>query len=76
MFLVFIGRINLNKSLGPNDLHPKLLFELCKIIAKPSAKLHTLAFNFGLIPNYWKLADVTLLKKVQKVNVKITDSQV
>ena len=46
-----LKELKINKSPGPDDLHPRLLFELCSIIAKPLAKLYTLSLNSGLIPN-------------------------
>ena len=34
-----LKKLNIIKSPGPDYLHPRLLFELCTIIAKPLAKL-------------------------------------
>ena len=66
-----LKELKTNKSPGPDDLHPKLLFELSKIISKPLAKLYTLSLNSGLIPNDWKLAHVTpLFKKGSKSECK------
>ena len=66
-----LKELKINKSPGPDDLHPRLLFELCTIIAKPLAKLYTLSLNSGLIPNDWKIARVTpLFKKGSKSECK------
>ena len=63
--------LKINKSPGPDDLHPRLLFQLCIIIAKPLAKVYTLSLNSGLIPNDWKIANVTpLFKKSSKCECK------
>ena len=70
-----LKELKINKSPDLDDLHPRLLFELCTIIAKPLAKLYTLSHNSGLIPNNWKIAHVTpLFKEVQRVNLKIINS--
>ena len=58
-----LKELKINKSHGSDDLHPRFLFELCTIIAKPLAKLYILSLNSGLILNDWKIAHVTPLFK-------------
>ena len=58
-----LKELKVNKSPGPDDLHPILLFELCTIIAKPLTKMYILSLNSGSIPNDWKIAHVTPLFK-------------
>ena len=46
-----LKELKINKSPGPDNLHPSLLFELSTIIAKPLAKLYMLSLNSVLIPS-------------------------
>ena len=54
-----LKELKINKSPGPDDLHPRLY----NIIAKTLAKLYTLSLNSRLIPNDWKITHVTPLFK-------------
>ena len=58
MVLKALKSIKVNKSSGPDDLHPRLLVELADIIALPV----TILFNATLkdeLPKDWKMAFVT-----------------
>ncbi|HEX8808198.1 MAG TPA: hypothetical protein VF760_04300 [Xanthobacteraceae bacterium] len=63
--LVFkkLSELNVNKCCGPDDLHPKLLYELKSEIAKPLAILFNMSLRSGKIPQEWKDAHVTALCK-------------
>ena len=63
--------LKVNKSPGPDDIHPKSLFELKSIIAKPVAKLFNMSLQSGVIPDNKKNANATpLYKKGSKADVK------
>ena len=55
--------LNTNKSCGPDDLHPRLLFELADIISEPLAILLNLSIRSGKIPKEWKLANIVAVFK-------------
>lgn len=55
--------LNTNKSCGPDEIHPKLLFELSDIISEPLAILLNLSIRSGKIPSEWKLANVVPVYK-------------
>ena len=49
-----LSELNVNKSPGPNGLHPKLLYELRKELSKPLSKLFQLSIDSGAVPQEWK----------------------
>ena len=58
-----LTEINVHKCCGPDDIHPKLLYELRSVIAKPLTKLFKLSLDSGMIPQDWRDANVTALFK-------------
>ena len=58
-----LTEINVHKCSGPDDIHPKLLYELRSVIAKPLTKLFKLSLDSGMIPQDWRDANVTALFK-------------
>lgn len=59
--------LNVNKSPGVDDLHPKLLYELRTELSRPLAQLFQLSLEMGIIPQDWRDANVTpLFKKGSK----------
>lgn len=59
MVLEALKKINVNKSCGPDNLHPRLLLELAEIIALPVTLLFNATLKDGCLPNDWKMAFVT-----------------
>lgn len=63
--------LKINKSVGPDNIHPKLLLELKLTLAKPLAKLFQLSLNTGVVPEDWRIANVTpLFKKGSRCETK------
>ncbi len=58
-----LSEINVNKSPGLDDLHPKLLFELRHQLVSPLTKLFKLSLENGIVPQEWKEARVSPLFK-------------
>ena len=58
-----IINLNLNKSCGPDEVHPRLLFELVDFLSKPLAFLLQQTLQKGEIPNDWKKANVSPIYK-------------
>ena len=54
-----IINLSLNKSCGPDELHPCLLFELVDELSKPIAFLLNNTIRQGVIPRDWKRANVS-----------------
>ena len=66
-----LDKLKVGKSPGPDEIHPKFLYELRNELVRPLTKLFTLSLNSGIIPQEWKDAVVTpLFKKGNKSNVK------
>ena len=59
MVLDALKNINVNKSCGPDNLHPRLLFELADIIALPVTILFNKTLKSGKLPKDWKMAFIT-----------------
>ena len=59
-----LAEINVNKCIGVDDLHPKLLYELRNELVKPLYVLFNLSVETAVLPQDWRDANVTpLLKK-------------
>lgn len=67
--LVFrkLGDLKLDKSPGPDGIHPKLLFELRNELTAPLTKLFNLSLSNGIMPDDWKEANIIpIFKKGKK----------
>ena len=61
--------LNVNKSPGPDGIHPKILFEAAEQLAYPFKLLFVKSIESGKIPNQWKIAEVRpIFKKGAKSN--------
>ena len=58
-----IMEMNVNKSCGPDNIHPRILKELVDIMSKPIALLLNRTVEEGVIPNDWKRANVSPIYK-------------
>ena len=61
-----LDAIKLDKSAGVDNIHPRMLFELRNIIAKPLAKLFAECLQSGIVPQDWRSANVVPLFKKGK----------
>ena len=58
-----ISEINPNKSIGPDNIHPKAIVE-CKLeLSNPLTIIFNKSLNEGRIPEIWKTANVTPIYK-------------
>ncbi len=63
--------VNVNKSVGPDGIHGKVLKNCRDGIAYPLASIFKISYNMGQIPNEWKLANVVPVhKKGPKTSVE------
>jgi len=58
-----LATLKIDKSQGPDGLHPRLLQELANIIAKPITLLFKKSLSEGLLPSDWKQAEVSPIYK-------------
>ena len=54
-----ILKLNVNKSCGPDEIHPQILIELIDLVPKPSALLINKTMDKGYILQDWKMAYVS-----------------
>ena len=53
-----LNGLKINKSPGPDGLHPRLLSELSSELARPFTLLFNKTMSCGLLPSKWKVAEV------------------
>ncbi|MEW8547692.1 MAG: reverse transcriptase family protein, partial [Candidatus Thiodiazotropha sp.] len=58
-----LSSLNVNKSMGPDNCHPKVLKEAADILSYPLQKIMNKTFEEQRIPGIWKKASVTALYK-------------
>ena len=55
--------VNVNKSTGPDNLHPRLLKELANSLTSPITVLFNYTLTHGVLPKDWKLGQVSPIYK-------------
>lgn len=58
-----IKNLNLNKTCGPDEIHPRMLAELCEELVYPLTLLFQRTVKEGIIPGDWRKANVTPIYK-------------
>ena len=58
-----IMKLNVNKSFGPDEIHPRMLIELVDSVSKPIAFLMNKTMEQGQLPRDWKRANVCPIYK-------------
>ena len=58
-----IKMLDVNKSFGPDEIHPRMLVELVDHLAEPLAIIMNKSLSSGTVPNDWKIAHVTPIYK-------------
>jgi hypothetical protein len=59
--LKLLQNLDVNKSCGPDGLHPKMLKELSATISKPITIIFNSSMCQGLVPKLWKEGNITAL---------------
>ncbi|KFO80421.1 hypothetical protein N303_08947, partial [Cuculus canorus] len=61
--------LNICKSIGPNEMHPRDLRELADVVAKPLSMISEKSWQSGEAPGDWKKCNtVPIFKKGRKDN--------
>ena len=63
-----LQHLNIYKSTGPDMLHPRILRESKDKLARPFTHIFNNSVETGIIPEDWKSANVTALKKINRSN--------
>jgi hypothetical protein len=58
-----IKKLKTSKSPGPDGLHPRALKESCEEIAEALAIIFKKSMEEGVVPDHWKIAEVTAIFK-------------
>ncbi|KAK4818857.1 hypothetical protein QYF61_020076 [Mycteria americana] len=62
-----LHHLDIHKSMGPDEIHPRVLKELADVLTKPLSVIYQQSWLTGEVPVDWRLANVTLIfKKGQK----------
>ena len=64
-----ITNMNINKSLGPDEIHPRMLKELIQYVSQPIVILLNTSVDESAIPNDWKKAFVSPIYKKGARNI-------
>jgi len=58
-----LAKLKIDKSPGPDQLHPRILYETRDVIAYPLLLIYNKSLETGKLPGDWKLAEVTAIYK-------------
>jgi len=61
-----LGKLKLNKSPGPDLLHPRVLYEVRNELVGPLTCLFNKSMSLGVLPDEWKTSIVSVLHKKGK----------
>ncbi|KFP82431.1 RNA-directed DNA polymerase from mobile element jockey, partial [Apaloderma vittatum] len=62
-----LDNLNIHKSMGPDEMHPRVLRELAEVIARPLSIIFGKSWATGEGPEDWRKANVTpVFKKGKK----------
>ncbi|KAK4818083.1 hypothetical protein QYF61_005660 [Mycteria americana] len=62
-----LHHLDTHKSMGPDEIHPRVLKELAEVLTKPLSIIYQQSWITGEVPADWRLANVTpIFKKGRK----------
>ena len=61
--LLLLLALRIDKSPGPDEIHPRVLKEVAAQIAKPLARIYQWSLSSGEVPYQWKLANICQIFK-------------
>ena len=63
-----LSNINISKSSGPDNLHPRVLYETRNELAHPLKILYETSYNSGSLPSDWRTGSIAAVHNMGNKN--------